>query len=245
MEFLPRLTTSRWMQYLRDETWMLVDQYIIQQLLSTSDPLYAHLDNARLRSQGNGLPQIAVTTSQGLFLRMQARLVSAKRILEVGTLGGYSTICLADVAPDVKVTTIEISPQYAQVASRAIEIAQMKNRVDILVGNAADVLKDIRQEIRSGRRENFDFVFIDADKANSLVYFEYALEMTRSGACIIVDNVIQDGQIVYDEFASIDTKVQGARRVIEAAGKDPRVTASVVQTVGEKEYDGMLICCVK
>ena len=173
-------------------------------------------------------------------------MIDAKHVLEVGTLGGVSSIWLALSGPDVKVTTIEIDPERKAVAEEAIAHAGLSDRVQVLLGAGVEVLANLKKEVSDGKRPKFDFVFIDADKPNNLHYLNESLQMVRSRACIIVDNVVRRGRLADDEAAKTDEAVKGARKVIEAAGTDDRVMSStLLQTVGEKNYDGVLVCVAK
>jgi predicted O-methyltransferase YrrM len=173
-------------------------------------------------------------------------MIDAKNVLEVGTLGGVSSIYLASSGPDVKVTTIEIDPERKRVAEEAIANAGLGDRIEVLLGAGVDVLPKIKEDVAEGRRPKFDFVFIDADKPNNLNYYNAAVPMCRSRGCVMVDNVVRRGRLADDNAAREDPNVQGARDVIEAAGKDDRLmSTSMIQTVGEKNYDGFLICIVK
>ncbi|KAJ9623176.1 hypothetical protein H2203_006112 [Taxawa tesnikishii (nom. ined.)] len=174
-----------------------------------------------------------------------ARLLRAERVLEVGTLGGYSTIWLASTAPSIKVTTVEVNSAHAACAREAIDAAGLGDRVEILEGAGVDVLPGLRRQVEEGKRKPFDFVFIDADKENNLNYLNESIPMARQGACIIVDNVVRKGSLADEETAKTDSRVQGARAVVEGAGKDDRVEGVVMQMVGEKNYDGFLILSVK
>lgn len=176
---------------------------------------------------------------------LQARLLRAAHILEVGTLGAYSTIWLAYASPNVYVTTVEVDERHARVARQNLEAAGVSERVEIVVGRALDVLPRLRDEVERGEREGFEFVFVDADKENSWAYFDESVRMCRPGACVVVDNVVRKGQIADEEVAERDSRVRGGRVVVENVGKDKRVDAVVMQTVGEKNYDGFLIAVVK
>jgi predicted O-methyltransferase YrrM len=167
-----------------------------------------------------------------------ARAVDAKRILEVGTLGGYSTIWLARaLAPGGKLITLEYDPKHADIARANIERAGLSHLVEIRLGKAIDTLPRIAAE-RGGA---FDFVFIDADKPGNADYFAWAMKMTHIGSLIIVDNVVRKGGVI---DPAGDAQVQGARRLFEAMAKEPRVSATAVQTVGGKGYDGFAIAVV-
>ncbi|KAL5118958.1 hypothetical protein ACEQ8H_003087 [Pleosporales sp. CAS-2024a] len=227
----------------RDPRWTAVDEYAFAHLhSSTSVPSTSVLDHALSQSQKEGLPNIAVSPSQGKYLQLQARLCRAKNILEVGTLGGYSTIWLANASPDVQVTSIEVDAHHAQVARSNVKKAGVADRVDIRLGPGLHVLPQLADEVSSGKRPKFHLVFIDADKPNNWNYVDMALGMCEPGACIIVDNVVRKGQLATDVK---DPGIVGARRVVENIGKDDRLEGVVLQTVGEKNYDGFLFSVVK
>ena len=217
-----------------EDQWTAVDRYITDQLV----PSDAALDAALASSAANGLPAINVAPNQGKLLHVLARSIGAKRILEVGTLGGYSTIWLARaVAPGGKVITLEYEPRHADVARANIERAGLGHLVDIRLGKAIDSLPKIAAEGGAP----FDLVFIDADKPGNADYFAWAMKLTRVGSLIIVDNVVRNGAVI---DANGDANVQGARRLHEAMAKEPRVSATAVQTVGSKGYDGFAIAVV-
>jgi predicted O-methyltransferase YrrM len=217
------------------ELWTSVDHYITDTLL----PPDAVLDAAVEASDAAGLPSIQVSAAQGRLLEIIARVQGASRILEIGTLGGYSTIWMARALPsDGALITIEIDPKHAAVAQANIARAGLGDRVEILVGNAREILPDL------ARREAapFDMTFIDADKASIPVYFEWAMKMSRPGSLILVDNVVREGAVI--EAESEDASVQGVRRLNEMMAADPRVKATVIQTVGVKGHDGLAIALV-
>jgi len=217
-----------------EDQWTAVDRYITDQLV----PSDAALDAALASSAANGLPAINVAPNQGKLLHVLARSIGAKRILEVGTLGGYSTIWLARaVAPGGKVITLEYEPRHADVARANIERAGLGHLVDIRLGKAIDSLPKIAAEGGAP----FDLVFIDADKPGNADYFAWAMKLTRVGSLVIVDNVVRNGAVI---DANGDANVQGARRLHEAMAKEPRVSATAVQTVGSKGYDGFAIAVV-
>ncbi|KAJ5537108.1 S-adenosyl-L-methionine-dependent methyltransferase [Penicillium frequentans] len=188
-----------------------------------------------------GLPDIACSAPQAKFLMLQARMCNAKRILEVGTLGGYSAAWFAMTSPQTKVTTVELDPHYAAVARQNLEKAGLSERVEILQGMGTTVLQGIREEVDRGEREKFDFAFIDANKQDNLAYFKVTMDVTRERAVIIVDNVVRDGKVASAEEAKKDDRVKGTRELIEGIGKLEGVEATAIQTVGEKNYDGFLI----
>jgi predicted O-methyltransferase YrrM len=218
-----------------DETqWTAVDRYLTDHLV-LSDPA---LDAALASSAAAGLPAINVAPNQGKLLQLLARSVGAKRILEVGTLGGYSTIFLARVLPPGgKLITLEYEPRHADVARANIARAGLAHVVDIRLGKAIDTLPKIAAEGGGP----FDFIFIDADKPGNADYFAWALRLAHVGSMIVVDNVVRKGGVI---DAGGDANVQGARKVLEAIAKEPRVSATAIQTVGSKGHDGFAIALV-
>jgi predicted O-methyltransferase YrrM len=219
----------------QQETWSAVDRYF-NELLIGADPA----GEAALRaSSAAGLPEINVTASQGKLLMMLARLCNARRILEIGTLGGYSTIWLTRALPgDGKVVTLEHSEKHAACARANFAAAGVADKVELIVGKAIDALPKL-----AALGQPFDFVFIDADKVSTPQYFEWSLKMSRPGTTIIVDNVVREGNII--DAASSDASVQGVRRFNEMVAKDKRVMATAIQTVGSKGYDGFAMAVVQ
>jgi len=218
-----------------ESTWRAVDEYFERQL-ALGDPA---LNAALADSSAAGLPAINVTAAQGKLLALLAESINARRILEVGTLGGYSTIWMARSLPaDGRLVTLEIDRHHAAVAQRNIDRAGVADRVSILVAPAIDSLKSM---IANGVVP-FDLVFIDADKERSLEYFEASLTLSHPGSLIIVDNVVRKGAVV--EAASEDAMVQGIRRLIDRLVDEKRVSATAIQTVGGKGYDGFLLARV-
>lgn len=229
----------------KDEKWLAADDYALKHLQPPGSQLYDHIQYATKLAESKGLPSIAVSLLQGRFLMTQCQMIDAKHVLEVGTLGGISAIFMASAGPDVKVTTIEVDEHHKVVAEEAIKHAGLVDRIEVLLGAGVDVLPRVREEVESGQRPKFDFTFIDADKPNNLDYFNEALAMSRSRACIIVDNVVRGG-LLADDSAAENPGVKGAREVIGAVGKDDRLLGTtVLQTVGEKGYDGFLVCIVR
>lgn len=230
----------------KSDVWTEVDNWALKRLHSSQSPNYSAIEYATRLSEAEGLPNMEVSALQGKLLVTYCQMINAKAVLEVGTLGGVSSIWLASSGPDVKVTTIEIDPGRKAVAEQAIAHAGLSDRIEVLLGAGVDVLAKIREEVDAGRRPKFDFVFIDADKQNNVNYYNQAVAMSRPRGCVIVDNVVRRGMIAYDEDAKADGRVEGARQVVEAAGKDDRLMSnSLIQTVGEKNYDGFLVCVVK
>lgn len=187
-----------------------------------------------------GLPDIAVAPNQGKLLHLLALTVGARRILEIGTLGGYSTLWLARALPaDGVLLTLEIDPVHARVAADSLEQAGVGDLVEVLVGPAVDTLDRLRAE----GTEPFDLVFIDADKQNIARYTEQALALSRPGTLIVVDNVVRAGGVT--DPSHPDERVQGVRRMVDLLTDHPRLDATVVQTVGTKGYDGFALLRVR
>ncbi|HTZ89808.1 MAG TPA: O-methyltransferase [Alloacidobacterium sp.] len=217
------------------EMWTAVDEYINSQLVP-SDPA---LDAALAACAEAELPAISVTPSQGKLLHLLARLVGAKNILEIGTLGGYSTIWLARALPaDGHLITLEFDPKHAQVAGENIENAGLADIVELREGKALELLPELAAE----GLEAFDLTFIDADKCNNPHYFEWALKLSRKGSLIIVDNVVREGAVI--EADSADADIQGVRSLFARMAAEPRVLCTAQQTVGSKGYDGFAIALV-
>ena len=165
-------------------------------------------------------------------------MLGVKHALEVGTLGGYSAIWLATENPTMTVTTIECDPTRAQVARDNITAAGVGDRVGVILGAGMDMLPRLWEEVEGGERERFGFAFIDADKLNNYHYFDWAVRMSVPGACICVDNIVSKGRLAMEEEAAGNHMVRGARDCVERVGRDGRVEGTVLQTVGEKDYDG-------
>lgn len=217
------------------EIWTAVDRYLTDALLP-ADPV---LDAALQASVAANLPAIQVAPNQGKLLHLLALMQKARRILEVGTLGGYSTIWLARALPaDGRLVTIELDPKHAEVARANFARAGLSDRIDLRVGRAADVLGGLVAD----KVAPFDLVFIDADKAGTADYFKLALRLVRRGALIVVDNVVRNGAVA--DPASTDAGVQGIRRFNEVVRAESRVTATALQTVGSKGYDGLALVLV-
>lgn len=214
------------------ELWTAVEEYV-DGLLIPADPV---LEAARKASEDAGLPTIAVTPSQGRLLHLLAKMQGARRILEIGTLGGYSTIWMGRALPaDGQLVTLEFEPRHFAVARENIARAGLSERVDQRLGAALDTLPVLERE---GARP-FDFIFIDADKENCAPYFAWAVRMSRPGTVMVVDNVIREGEVANVE--ATDSMVQGIRRFNIAVAAESRVTATTVQTVGSKGYDGFTL----
>ncbi len=217
------------------KTWVAVEKYL-DGLLTPSD---AALDAALADCAAAKLPEIAVTPSQGKLLHLLAKMKGARKILEIGTLGGYSTIWLARALPkDGLLVTLESDQRHFDVAQQNIVRAGLDKRVQRRLGRALDMLPQLSAEGVGP----FDFFFIDADKENTREYFDWALRLSKAGSVIVVDNVIRDGEVADGE--STDPGVQGIRRFNEALAHEERVSATTVQTVGIKGYDGFTLAVV-
>jgi predicted O-methyltransferase YrrM len=218
-----------------EQQWSDVDRYLVS-LLTPSD---AALDKALEDSDEAGLPQINVAPNQGKFLKLLATIQGARRILEIGTLGGYSTIWLARSLPgDGTLISLELEPHHADVARKNLERAGLGARVEIRVGPAP---ASMRQLIDQGA-EPFDFIFIDADKEGYPEYLELSLHLSRPGTVIVADNVVRNGDVA--NLDSTDPRVQGVRAFLELAGAESRLQGTAVQTVGSKGYDGFALFVV-
>jgi predicted O-methyltransferase YrrM len=217
---------------LEPEDWQVVDD-LLDRLLLADDPA---LSAALADSAAAGLPPIEVSAQTGRLLYLLTRISGARRALEIGTLGGYSTICLArGVGPQGSVVTLECSPRHAEVASANLIRAGVADRVDIRIGPALDTLPGLTGE--------FDFVFIDADKENNSGYLSWAVRLARPGTVIVVDNVVRSGRIVSP--APDDGQGRAVRDMLELMGSDDRLEAAALQTVGAKGWDGLAIARVR
>lgn len=215
--------------------WDDVDDYFAEHLAPSDEAL----DAALAACVDAGLPPISVTPLQGKLLYLLAQMCGARRILEIGTLGGYSTIWLGRaMAPDGQLITLEIDPARADIARRNIARAGLGERVEILVAPAAESLARLEAE----HVEPFDFAFIDADKASSAVYVDAVIRLSRSGTVIVVDNVVRDGAVV--DAATENVDVQGIRALVDLLARESRVSGTAIQTVGNKGYDGFILATV-
>jgi predicted O-methyltransferase YrrM len=218
-----------------EQTWTDVDRIVEAHLVGED----RDLDAALAANAAAGLPPIAVTPSQGKLLHLLARSIGARRILEIGTLGGYSSIWLARaLAPGGRLVTLEADAGYAELAAANIARAGLAELVDLRVGKALDTLPELAAE----QPEPFDLVFIDADKVHTPDYFQWALRLTRPGSAIIADNVIRDGALADPD--NDDPAVRGSRRLHELLAAEPSVSATTIQTVGAKGYDGFTFALV-
>ncbi|MDX3803164.1 O-methyltransferase [Streptomyces sp. AK04-3B] len=218
------------------QTWTAVDAYFNDLLVEEDDALRA----AGAGSEAAGLPPHQVAPNQGKLLHLIARIQGARTILEIGTLGGYSTLWLARALPEGgRLVTLEADERHAQTAAANIAGAGLRDVVDLRVGKASDTLPLLAAELGD---ERFDLVFIDADKPSNPLYLEWALRLTRPGGVIVGDNVVREGAVT--DTASTDPRVQGVRTFTELIAQHPKLTATAVQTVGEKGYDGFVLALV-
>jgi predicted O-methyltransferase YrrM len=217
------------------DRWNEVDEYVAE-LLSRDD---AALSGALDAANAAGLPPISVAAPQGKFLHLLARLMGARQILEIGTLGGYSTIWLARALPrGGHLTTLEIDPAHAAVARSSLISAGLGDSTDVRVGPALESLPGLKAEGAGP----YDLVFIDADKQNNAQYVRWALDLTRPGSVIVVDNVIREGSVT--DAQSANPNVRGAREVLQLIATDPRLDGTALQTVGSKGWDGFALALV-
>jgi len=214
-----------------ENLWSKVDGYLADLIVKPDAALEAALEE----SDKAGLPAISVSATHGKLLWVLAKLVNAKRILEVGTLGGYSTIWMARALPkDGKLISLELLPKHAEVARANLKRAGLEKIAEVRVGKALDLLPQLEGP--------FDLSFIDADKSNNPEYFSWALKLSRPGALIVVDNVVREGRVI--DAKSRDVNVLGVRRLNEMIAAEPRVSATAIQTVGSKGYDGFAVALV-
>ena len=210
------------------DRWSAVDDYINETLVRQDETL----EHALRKSVEAGMPAFNVTPAQGKLLHLIAQIHGARRILEIGLLGGYSAIWMARaLPPDGKIISLEHNKRYAAVDHTNLEYAGLENTVDIRIGTALNILPTLEGP--------FDLIFIDADKPGNPDYFQWALKLSRPGSVIIVDNVVRNGEIANAESA--DGSVQGTRRMNELIRAEPRVNATAIQTVGGKGYDGFTL----
>lgn len=215
------------------KSWSDVDNYLIDNLIS-NDPA---LDQVLKNNHQAGLPAIDVAANQGQLLALFVRMVRAKRILEIGTLGGYSTIWMARELPeDGNLVTLEFDPHHAQTARQNLKLAGVENKVEVIEGPALASLAAIDPATQ------FDLIFIDADKPNNPHYLEWALRYSRPGTLIIGDNVVREGEVTNP--SSQDKSVQGVQKFIEMMGSNPQLTCTALQTVGVKGWDGFTLAWV-
>jgi predicted O-methyltransferase YrrM len=213
------------------DQWTAVENYFVE-ALAPPDPA---LDSALKATEAGGLPAISVAPNEGKQLHLLALVRGAHSVLEVGTLGGYSTIWLARALPEGgRLVSLEVDPHHAEVARANLTNAGLAGVADVVVGPALQSLPDLVGP--------FDLVFIDADKQSNADYFAHAVRLSRPGTVIVVDNVVRDGAVI--DASSDNAAVQGVRRLVDLVAAEPRVSATVIQTVGSKGYDGYLLAVV-
>jgi len=217
------------------DQWTAVDRYF-DGLFAPPD---AALDAALKATSDAGMPLINVASNQGKLLQLLTRLVGARRILEIGTLGGYSAIWMARaLPPDGRLISLEVNPAHAEVARANIARAGLSDKVEVRLGSAHDSLPQLAEQGAGP----FDLVFIDADKASTPAYLTWALKLTKPGSLILIDNVVRDGAVA--DTASANPDVQGIQQGLAMLASDPRISATALQTVGVKGYDGLAIALV-
>jgi predicted O-methyltransferase YrrM len=216
---------------MEQDKWKAVDLYLTEKIVRPDNAVLG----AYRSSLAAGMPDIAVSAAQGKLLQLMASMMGAKRILEIGTLGGYSTIWLARaLAPGGSLITLEFDPKHAGMARTNLANAGLSDRVEVKVGNALEILPTLTGP--------FDFFFIDANKDGYPEYFQWALKLSRPGSVMVFDNVVRGARVL--EAASTDSLIQGVRALNEAIAAEPRVTATAIQTVGVKGYDGFCVAMV-
>jgi predicted O-methyltransferase YrrM len=220
----------------KENRWNAVDAYFTETIVAPDRAL----EEALAANAAAGLPSIDVSAPQGKLIHLLARMTGARKALEIGALGGYSTIWLARALPDDgRLITLELNPKRADVARRNVAVAGLGGKVEVRTGAALTTLPKIEAEGLGP----FDFVFIDADKINNAAYLEWGLRLSRPGTAIVVDNVVRDGAVV--DASSADPDVVGVRRMLEAMAREPRLSATAIQTVGAKGWDGFALAIVK
>jgi len=216
-------------------SWQAVDDYVARTIVA-ADP---GLEAALAANAAAGLPSIDVSAPQGKLIHLLARMTGARTALEIGTLGGYSTIWLASALPgDGRLITLERNARHAEVARKNVARAGLAARVEVRTGAALDALPRLEAEGLGP----FDFIFIDADKSNNAAYVEWALRLSRPGTAIMVDNVVRDGEVA--DAANRDADVLGVRRMFDFIAREPRLSATAIQTVGSKGWDGFALALV-
>ena len=219
-----------------DPKWASVDAFFEAKLLRDDPVLEACLRSSRAA----GLPEIQVSPVQGRLLELMVGATGARRVLEIGTLGGYSAICLARALPaDGRLVTLEIEPRHVEVARTNVDRAGLSSKIEIRLGPALETLPKLAAE----HAGPFDLVFLDADRPNNRSYIEWALRLTRPGSLVVVDNVVRGGEVA--DLHQRDPRVVGVREMIEAIASESRLRATAIQTVGNKGYDGFLLARVQ
>ncbi|KAI8955821.1 S-adenosyl-L-methionine-dependent methyltransferase [Xylaria longipes] len=229
--------------HVQNKIWTAVDAYTQEHVHPPTASNYQVLLDALRNSRDKGLPDIATAPTVAKMYALQCKARGVKHALEFGTLGGYTSIWLATINPGLQVTSLEINEHHKAVAQENLESAGVADRVTIRLGPALDALPRLASEIESGAKPKLGFVYIDADKQNNWNYMDRVIALCEPGAVVYVDNIVRGGSLV--DWDNQDGAIQGARTVVENAGKDPRVDTVVMQFVGEKGYDGMLMAVVR
>jgi predicted O-methyltransferase YrrM len=220
---------------MNQKVWEAVDQYLDKMLIPPDSTLKGALATASKAK----LPAIQVSSVQGKLLHLLVRIMGARNILEIGTLGGYSTIWMARALPEGgRIITLEADPKHAEVARKNFVRCGVENKVELRLGKALDTLP----QVAADGRGPFDMFFIDANKSNMPEYFEWSLKLARAGSVIIADNVVREGAVL--DAKSKDADIQGVRRFLEMVGKEKRVSGTALQTVSTKNYDGFAVVLV-
>jgi predicted O-methyltransferase YrrM len=220
---------------MNQKVWEAVDQYLDKMLI----PPDSTLKDALATASKAKLPAIQVSSVQGKLLHLLVHIMGARNILEIGTLGGYSTIWMARALPEGgRIITLEADPRHAEVARKNFERSGVANKVELRLGKALDTLP----QVAADGRGPFDMFFIDANKSNMPEYFEWSLKLARAGSVIIADNVVREGAVL--DAKSKDADIQGVRRFLGMVGKERRVSGTALQTVGTKNYDGFALVLV-
>ncbi|KAI0428759.1 S-adenosyl-L-methionine-dependent methyltransferase [Xylaria sp. FL1042] len=229
--------------HVQNETWTAVDGYTQQHTHPSTAPNHKVLLDALRNSRDKGLPDIATAPTVAKMYALQCKARGVQHALEFGTLGAYTSIWLATMNPKLLVTSLEINEHHAAVAQENLSHAGVADRVTIRLGPASDTLPVLAKEIEAGAKPKLGFVYIDADKQNNWNYLDRVIALCEPGAVIYVDNIVRGGSIL--DAANPEPRTQGARQVVEMAGKDERIDSVVMQFVGEKGYDGMLMAVVR
>ncbi|EFQ36839.1 hypothetical protein CGRA01v4_04245 [Colletotrichum graminicola] len=232
------MSKNIWQSYRHNPRWAAVDEYALKQTHPPSRPNTRPLQHALSLSSEAGLPDYSLPACHAKFLALHCRTASVRHALEVGTLGGYTAIWLASENPQMTVTTIEQDFRNVVVARQNIKLAGLSDSIEVVHGSGIDVLTKLRDEVRQGLRPRFGFTFIDADKVNNWNYLKLAKDMMEPKSVICIDNIVRDGFL-----ADLDTRdpyILGCREVVEKAAQEPGLDSVVLQTVGEKGYDGWL-----
>ena len=239
-----KVFATKYTGYEQDPRAMAVEEYTLSHLHPPSRPNRKFLDNTLIKSSAEGLPPISTHPVFAKLLTLQCRAAGIKHILEIGTLGGYTPIFLATENPDLHVITLEVNPHHAKVAQANIEAAGVADRVEVIVGPAKDTLPKLLEEVEAGKRARLGLTYIDADKENNWIYADHAIRMSYPRALLFVDNIVRAGRLVDPKAIEESSALKGSRELVEKVGKDSRLDGLVLQTLGEKDYDGFLMAVI-